>query len=95
MGACIDVHYNKATITSVKNLQGMHVIASDIRASMALVITGLMAEGTTIITDIHHWKRGYDGLEQKLVQLGAHIELCTGMYDYASLLYRQSTEVLL
>lgn len=76
MGAVIEVIYNKAIVTGVDILHGAHVVASDIRASMSLVVAGLMAEGTTIITGIHHWKRGYDGLENKLAQLGAKITLC-------------------
>src|SRR5581483_2664676 len=76
MGACIHVSGNKATVVGVEKLQGQHVIACDIRAAMALVIAGLVAEGETIITDIHHWNRGYDRLEQKLSQLGAPIQLC-------------------
>jgi len=43
---------------------------------MALVVAGLMAHGTTTISAIHHWKRGYDALEKKLTLLGAKIELC-------------------
>jgi UDP-N-acetylglucosamine 1-carboxyvinyltransferase len=75
MGANIVVEHNKATITGVKALYGAHVIAADIRASMALVIAGLMAEGTTLVSGVHHWKRGYDALEGKLQWLGAKIEI--------------------
>ena len=75
MGAAIETYYNKAIITGVHLLQGAYVVASDIRAAMSLVIAGLMAEGTTIITGIHHWKRGYDNLEHRLAQLGAKIVL--------------------
>jgi len=73
MGAQITVEHNTATITGVDELYGASVIATDIRASCALVIAGLMAKGTTTMTGIHHWKRGYDALEEKLAQLGAHI----------------------
>lgn len=76
MGADIVVKDNKAIVTGVQLLQGTSVVATDIRASMALVVAGLMAHGTTIISEIHHWKRGYDSLEKKLSRLGASIELC-------------------
>lgn len=73
MGAQITVEHNTATITGVDELYGATVIATDIRASCALVVAGLMAKGTTTMTGIHHWKRGYEALDEKLAQLGAHI----------------------
>ena len=54
-------------------LQGAPVIASDLRASAALVIGGLVAEGETIVKRIYHLDRGYEGLENKLVDLGAQV----------------------
>jgi len=75
MGAQIQVNYNKAVVTSVEELYGASVIASDIRASCALVIAGLVATGKTIMTGIQHWQRGYEALEKKLNSLGAHMEL--------------------
>lgn len=76
MGAQIDVtHYDTAIIRGVEELFGTHVIASDIRASCALVLAGLAATGTTTIAGVHHWKRGYQGLELKLRALGACITL--------------------
>lgn len=75
MGAQIKVEHNTATITGVDHLYGTQVIATDIRASCALVIAGFMAQGVTTITGIHHWKRGYEHLEQKLAALGGLIEL--------------------
>ena len=75
MGAQITVEHNKATIKGVDELFGTQVIASDIRASCALVLAGLVAQGTTIMTGVAHWKRGYEALEQKLAQLGANIAL--------------------
>jgi UDP-N-acetylglucosamine 1-carboxyvinyltransferase len=63
----------------VENLYGSTVIATDIRASCALVLAGLAAQGTTTITGVHHWKRGYDGLERKLNGLGAKIALKNGI----------------
>ncbi len=77
MGASIRVEHNKAFITGVDELYGTKVIATDIRASCALVAAGLCAQGTTIMTGLHHWRRGYDALEKKLAQLGARIELST------------------
>lgn len=75
MGAQIALDGDRATITGVECLYGTHVIATDIRASCALVLAGLAARGTTIMTGIHHWMRGYDSLEKKLSQLGARITL--------------------
>ncbi len=73
MGAQIVVKNNTAQITGVQELYGASVIASDIRASCALVLAGLAAKGTTTMSAIHHWRRGYDALEQKLAKLGARI----------------------
>ena len=72
MGASIVIEHNKAIITGVKHLYGTEVVASDIRASTALVIAGLVAHGTTTIFGLNHWKRGYEQLEKKL-QLCAHV----------------------
>ena len=66
MGALIKVDGTKATIIGVKELYGTEVIATDIRASCALVLAGLAANGKTIIKGIHHFKRGYDKLDNKL-----------------------------
>jgi UDP-N-acetylglucosamine 1-carboxyvinyltransferase len=65
----------KATIRGVETLYGTEVIATDIRASCALVLAGLVAQGQTKITGIHHWRRGYDNLEQKLTTIGARIKI--------------------
>jgi len=75
MGAQIVVHNNTATITGVEALYGAQVIASDIRAACALAIAGMAAKGTTVMTGVQHWKRGYESLEKKLALLGAHIWL--------------------
>ena len=75
LGANISIEGNKALIKGVSSLRGGHVIASDIRASCALAIAGLVAQGSTIMTGIHHWQRGYDHLERKLASLGACIAL--------------------
>ena len=75
MGALIKIEYNKAIVTGVDNLYGTQVVASDIRASMALVIAGLVAQRTTTVFGVHHWKRGYEFMEKKLQRLGAAISL--------------------
>jgi UDP-N-acetylglucosamine 1-carboxyvinyltransferase len=75
MGALIKVEQTKAVITGVDKLYGVPVIATDIRASCALALAGLAAHGVTTMTGLHHWTRGYEGLEQKLTLLGARIEL--------------------
>ncbi len=77
MGAQITVAHNKATIIGVEELYGTQVIATDIRASCALVIAGLVAKGTTTMAGVHHWQRGYEALDRKLAQLGAKIEYKT------------------
>ena len=74
MGADISIEGNTASIKGKKNLQGAPVMASDLRASAALVIAGLMAKGTTEVSRIYHLDRGYENLELKLQQLGAQIE---------------------
>ncbi len=65
----------KVVVTGVDQLYGTSVIASDIRASCALMLAGLVAQGTTVMTGVHHWQRGYDALEHKLQLLGAHIKM--------------------
>ena len=69
----ICVQNNIALIRGVDSLYGAEVIAPDIRASCALVLAGLVAEGTTKMTGLSHWRRGYDNLEAKLQSLGARI----------------------
>ncbi|OQA35012.1 MAG: UDP-N-acetylglucosamine 1-carboxyvinyltransferase [Candidatus Dependentiae bacterium ADurb.Bin331] len=73
MGAQISIEGDRAKITGVEELYGTSVIATDIRSSCALVIAGLAAKGTTAITGVHHWRRGYQALEKKLMHLGAKI----------------------
>ena len=74
MGANIRVAGDKAVIVGVPNLAGAPVMASDLRASAALVLAGLAAEGTTIINRIYHIDRGYEKIEQKLNPVGAKIK---------------------
>ncbi len=73
MGAYIQKNGDNFTIVGVEQLYGTHVIASDIRASCALALAGLAAYGTTHMSGLHHWRRGYETLEQKLINLGAKI----------------------
>lgn len=76
MGAQIEILHDTAIIRGVEQLYGTHVIASDIRASCALVLAGLVASGRTTVSGVHHWKRGYQSLENKLKALGGSINLC-------------------
>jgi len=73
MGADIKIEGRSAVIEGVKTLAGTSVRATDLRAGAALVLASLRAEGATEISDIHHIRRGYDGLEDKLCSLGARI----------------------
>ncbi len=71
MGADIRMQSNVAIVKGVERLQGAPVMATDIRASAALVIAGLVAEGETRISRIYHLDRGYEAIERKLTGLGA------------------------
>ncbi|MEW6170217.1 MAG: UDP-N-acetylglucosamine 1-carboxyvinyltransferase [Candidatus Omnitrophota bacterium] len=73
MGARIQKEGPHAIIQGVKSLSGAPVMASDLRASAALVLAGLVAKGRTEISRIYHLERGYENLEQKLIKLGARI----------------------
>ncbi|GAK14465.1 LOW QUALITY PROTEIN: UDP-N-acetylglucosamine 1-carboxyvinyltransferase [Geomicrobium sp. JCM 19039] len=73
MGADIKVEGRSAMINGGKRLEGARVKASDLRAGAALVIAGLMANGVTEITGVHHIDRGYESLEEKLKGLGAKL----------------------
>jgi len=74
MGADIAIEGRTATVKGVKKLLGAPVMATDLRASASLVLAGLAAENTTTVSRIYHLDRGYEGIEQKLKQLGADIE---------------------
>ena len=74
LGADIHLHGDTATIKGVKALKGAPVMATDLRASVSLVIAGLMAEGTTTINRVYHLDRGFEQLEQKLSRCGALVE---------------------
>ncbi|HAC64728.1 MAG TPA: UDP-N-acetylglucosamine 1-carboxyvinyltransferase [Cyanothece sp. UBA12306] len=73
MGADIRVKGNIALVRGVPFLSGAPVMATDLRASAALVLAGLAAQGKTIVQGLHHLDRGYDNLEEKLRKLGANI----------------------
>ena len=74
MGADIRVKGNIAIVRGVPKLTGAPVMATDLRASAALVIAGLAADGLTVVKGLHHLDRGYDNLEAKLRGLGANIK---------------------
>jgi UDP-N-acetylglucosamine 1-carboxyvinyltransferase len=74
MGAQVEIEGATATIHGVEKLFGAPVMASDLRASAALVLAGLKAEGVTEISRVYHIDRGYEHLDEKLGALGAHIE---------------------
>ena len=73
MGAEIQLNGNTAIISGVKQLTSAPVMATDLRASASLVLAGLVAEGNTLVDRIYHIDRGYECIEEKLHQLGAHI----------------------
>jgi UDP-N-acetylglucosamine 1-carboxyvinyltransferase len=74
MGARIETDGSIAVIRGVREYQGAPVMASDLRASAALVLAGLAARGRTQVSRIYHLDRGYEKLETKLAALGARIE---------------------
>jgi UDP-N-acetylglucosamine 1-carboxyvinyltransferase len=74
LGADIQLQGDTATIRGVPALRGAQVMATDLRASVSLVIAGLMAEGETVINRVYHLDRGFERLEQKLSRCGATIE---------------------
>ncbi|MHA7870858.1 MAG: UDP-N-acetylglucosamine 1-carboxyvinyltransferase [Hyphococcus sp.] len=74
MGAAISVDGQTATVRGVARLKGAPVMATDLRASMSLVIAGLAAEGQTMINRVYHLDRGFERLEDKLADCGALIE---------------------
>lgn len=73
LGADIEVNGNTAIIKGVETLKSAPVMATDLRASASLVIAGLVAEGDTVVERIYHIDRGYECIEEKLLQLGATI----------------------
>lgn len=77
MGANIRVEGQLAIIDGVEKLYGTSVVAHDLRAGAAMIIAGLMADGTTEISDIYHIDRGYESFEEKFIRLGADIKRVT------------------
>ncbi|KKL04834.1 hypothetical protein LCGC14_2612090, partial [marine sediment metagenome] len=78
MGARIDVHGGHATVTGVEKLRGAPVMATDLRASVSLILAGLAAEGETLVSRVYHLDRGYERVEEKLGACGAKIERVSG-----------------
>jgi UDP-N-acetylglucosamine 1-carboxyvinyltransferase len=74
MGAAIDLDGATAEIRGVGTLSGAPVMASDLRASAALLLAGLLADGETEINRVYHIDRGYEMIDEKLRELGAKIE---------------------
>ena len=78
MGANIEVHGGTATVTGVDRLKGAPVMATDLRASVSLILAGLAAEGETRVNRVYHLDRGYEHVEEKLGAVGAQIERVKG-----------------
>jgi UDP-N-acetylglucosamine 1-carboxyvinyltransferase len=78
MGASINVHGASAMVRGVPRLTGAPVMATDLRASVSLVLAGLAAEGDTILNRVYHLDRGYERLTEKLAACGAEIERLKG-----------------
>ncbi len=78
MGANINLHGRSAMIRGVDHLVGAPVMATDLRASVSLVIAGLVAEGETVVNRVYHLDRGYEAIDQKLGACGAKIERVAG-----------------
>ena len=81
LGAEISVHAGEAHVTGVPMLHGAQVMATDLRASMCLVIAGLVAEGETTVGRVYHLDRGFERLEEKLGACGASIRRIRGTGD--------------
>jgi UDP-N-acetylglucosamine 1-carboxyvinyltransferase len=74
MGARIDVQGGTATVTGVERLKGAPVMATDLRASVSLILAALAAQGETQVNRVYHLDRGYERVEEKLSGIGAKIE---------------------
>ena len=74
LGAKIELKGDTALVTGVNGLRGAQVMATDLRASVSLIIAGLAAQGETTIGRVYHLDRGFERIEDKLGQCGAHIE---------------------
>jgi len=73
LGAKISIKNNKATIEGNTNFIGAEVMSSDLRASAALILAGISAKGTTVVSRVYHCDRGYEKIENKLKKIGAKI----------------------
>ena len=78
MGANINVHGKSAIVRGVAHLSGAPVMATDLRASVSLVLAGLAARGETIVNRVYHLDRGFESVERKLAACGADIERIAG-----------------
>ncbi len=78
MGADIEVQGGTATVHGVERLKGAPVMATDLRASVSLILAGLAAEGETVVSRVYHLDRGYEHVEEKLSAVGAKIERVAG-----------------
>ncbi len=78
MGADIEVQGGTATVRGVERLRGAPVMATDLRASVSLILAGLAAEGETMVSRVYHLDRGYEHLVRKLQAVGANIERVSG-----------------
>jgi UDP-N-acetylglucosamine 1-carboxyvinyltransferase len=78
MGARINVHGASAIVRGVAALSGAPVMATDLRASVSLILAGLAARGETVVNRVYHLDRGYEAVEQKLAACGADIERLEG-----------------
>jgi UDP-N-acetylglucosamine 1-carboxyvinyltransferase len=74
MGAKIKINNNKASIIGMSKLNGAELMATDLRASVCLVLAGLVPSNKTILNRIYHLDRGYEKIEKKLSRCGAHIK---------------------
>ncbi len=74
MGADIEVHGGTATVKGVKRLKGAPVMATDLRASVSLILAGMAAEGETVVNRVYHLDRGYEHVVRKLSGIGAKVE---------------------
>jgi UDP-N-acetylglucosamine 1-carboxyvinyltransferase len=78
LGARIELKGDTALVTGVNDLRGAQVMATDLRASVSLIIAGLAAQGETLIGRVYHLDRGFERIEEKLGRCGAHIERISG-----------------
>ena len=79
MGANIEVSGGRATVTGVDRLKGAPVMATDLRASVSMILAGLAAEGETVLSRVYHLDRGYEKVVRKFNGIGANIERVSGV----------------